>query len=318
MAVGTFVGTSLKRKYAENYAGLNPPSETETRLCFLTQGSAVSASSSKAQLIAAECIPTTANGYNRKILGSVVSAMDTGTETLTSTAHGNANGVTGYLAVSTGGSLPGGYTADTEVFVINSAANTFQLSLTSGGSALNFTSAGSGTIVFIPSGSYNATNKRLENSISIVLTANTDLIQHQGYFILRGSTAASSLLISSIDAGSNLISTPTHSLTTGDEVVITADDGATQPSGVSATTVYFARAVSFTTLSLHPTAADAIANTNTVDITSAGSGSLRLRYAAGLVDAVNYYTTPADINPGQAQTFVLTFYRPNTGAAVGV
>ena len=49
------------------------------------------------------------------------------------------------LVLSTTGSLPTGLTVGTVYFVINTAANTFNVSLTVGGAAINTSSAGSGT-----------------------------------------------------------------------------------------------------------------------------------------------------------------------------
>lgn len=74
-----------------------------------------------------------------------VSSVDTGTETITSTAHGYANG-DAIRFQSTGGAVPGGLVAGTTYYVINAATNTYQVSATSGGSAENLTSIGSGTI----------------------------------------------------------------------------------------------------------------------------------------------------------------------------
>jgi len=81
---------------------------------------------------------------------------DAGTDTLTSAGHGLNNGEVVYF--STDGTLPGGlslYIEEVDAFVfervglvyyvINATTNTFQVSLTSGGSAVDITSAGSGT-----------------------------------------------------------------------------------------------------------------------------------------------------------------------------
>jgi hypothetical protein len=79
------------------------------------------------------------------------------TDTFNATAHGIANGQRVWIKVGTlvGGS---GLTVNTTYHVINSAANTFQLSATSGGSPVNFTTdISSATIVRIPS-----TNLRCE------------------------------------------------------------------------------------------------------------------------------------------------------------
>lgn len=58
-----------------------------------------------------------------------------------------ANGDKVRVSVSDGGSLPGGLTAGTDYYVVNAnaAGTTFQLSLTSGGAAVDITSAGTGT-----------------------------------------------------------------------------------------------------------------------------------------------------------------------------
>lgn len=68
------------------------------------------------------------------------------TDIWTSTAHGFLVNQKIRLTNS-GGALPAGYTADTDYFVIagNLAANTFQLSATKGGAAVNGTSDGTGT-----------------------------------------------------------------------------------------------------------------------------------------------------------------------------
>lgn len=61
----------------------------------------------------------------------------------TKAAHGLSNGDT--LVLSTSGALPSPLAAGTVYYVINKADDTFQVSTTSGGSAINTTDAGSGT-----------------------------------------------------------------------------------------------------------------------------------------------------------------------------
>lgn len=74
----------------------------------------------------------------------VVSAVDTGTDTLTATAHGLSDG--DIIKLTSTGTLPGGLLTTRDYYVINSAANTLKVSLSQGGSAVDITSAGSGTI----------------------------------------------------------------------------------------------------------------------------------------------------------------------------
>ena len=73
-----------------------------------------------------------------------ITAVDTATETVTSNAHGYANGTPIQIAATT--TIPAGLSALTTYYVVGATANTFQFSLTVGGAAINITSAGAGTI----------------------------------------------------------------------------------------------------------------------------------------------------------------------------
>jgi hypothetical protein len=73
-----------------------------------------------------------------------VSSINTGTDTFTSNSHGLANGT--QVKVHAATTLPAGLSATRVYFIINTATNTFQLSLTSGGSAVDVSSSGSGTV----------------------------------------------------------------------------------------------------------------------------------------------------------------------------
>lgn len=64
-------------------------------------------------------------------------------DTITSASHGFTNN--GRVTVASTGTLPGGLTNYQVYYVINATTNTFKLSLTSGGSAVDITSTGSGT-----------------------------------------------------------------------------------------------------------------------------------------------------------------------------
>lgn len=73
---------------------------------------------------------------------------DAGTDTLTSTGHGFSDGDVVILDSDNGGSpgtLPGGLSRATPYYVISSTANTLQLSLSPGGTAIDITDTGTGT-----------------------------------------------------------------------------------------------------------------------------------------------------------------------------
>lgn len=82
-------------------------------------------------------------------VGQVAASLGTATISIaapavvTRTAHGLANGARVYL--TTTGALPTGVVASQLYFVVNSAANTFQIANTSGGAAVSTSGTQSGT-----------------------------------------------------------------------------------------------------------------------------------------------------------------------------
>jgi hypothetical protein len=90
-----------------------------------------------------------------------------------------------------------------------------------------------------------------------------------------GTTRATVTLSTGVNTGTDVITTDAaHGFATADPVKVRATSGSTLPTGLSETTQYYARNVSSTTITLHPTAADATGNTNIVDITAVGSGTI--------------------------------------------
>jgi len=73
---------------------------------------------------------------------NIVFTADSGTDTLTSNGHGLANDES--VRLVTTGTLPAPLTTTDAYFVINTASNTFKLSATLGGSAVNLSDNGSG------------------------------------------------------------------------------------------------------------------------------------------------------------------------------
>lgn len=73
-----------------------------------------------------------------------ITAVDTATETVTSNAHGYANGDP--IQIASTGTIPAGLLALTTYYVVGATTNTYQFALTTGGAAINITSVGSGTI----------------------------------------------------------------------------------------------------------------------------------------------------------------------------
>lgn len=81
--------------------------------------------------------------HNRSAVGKTVTAA-VETHILTAAAHGFSDGDSVFL--SSTGALPAGLKPWTEYFVVGASTTTFQVSATSGGTAVAFTDAGSGTM----------------------------------------------------------------------------------------------------------------------------------------------------------------------------
>jgi len=72
------------------------------------------------------------------------SDINTTTDTITKTAHGLSNGTVVHLSSST--TMPTGLATRTKYYLVGATTNTFQLSTTLGGSAVDITGLGSGTM----------------------------------------------------------------------------------------------------------------------------------------------------------------------------
>lgn len=79
--------------------------------------------------------------WHAPLAGVVGTSQNTG-DTITSTAHGFANGDKVAFTDQHGYSVPTGLTADTVYFVVGQTANTFQVAATAGGAAIAITADG--------------------------------------------------------------------------------------------------------------------------------------------------------------------------------
>ena len=82
----------------------------------------------------------------KQVSPKAISAVSTTNNTLTSTAHGYNNGDTVRVRV-TNGLLPNPLVKTTKYFIVEKTTDDFKLSLTSGGSAIDITTAGSGSLI---------------------------------------------------------------------------------------------------------------------------------------------------------------------------
>jgi hypothetical protein len=88
------------------------------------------------------------------------------------------------------------------------------------------------------------------------------------------TTPVRTFLSTDVNATTDVITVTAHAFATGDAVRVYSFD--TLPTGLTAGTLYYLRAASANTFTLHPTRADAVSNTNLVNITAAGTGTHRV------------------------------------------
>jgi len=175
---------------------------------------------------------------------------------------------------------------------------------------------------------YQLSCQRFQDSIGVFPVPTvpwTVAVKDQGAALTAGSEktiaqfgAGSTDLSFTADAGTDVLTTGSaHSYTNGDGVSVLSVGG-TLPAPLVATSPYFARSTGGSTLTLHPTKADAVANTNVIDITTAGSGTLTIsnnRTPQGCFDWCNdstagFYFRLGNSPTGQITADVLNPYGP--------
>jgi hypothetical protein len=211
--------------------------------------------------------------------------------TITADAHGYSNG-TQVFVQNSGGGLPSGLTPNTPYYVIAATTNTFQLSLSLGGSAVTLSSAGTGTNSVsqqfcvpdlrssVPVGAGTRSFSRGYDS-----TIQTETDSSLGQVI----TAAVTTISGANDSTMVISTAANHGLTTGDPIQFTGS----LPSGLSTGTLYYAIVTGAQTFTLASTYKNAVTyGINDVTFSSTTTG--------GSVCPAGYFNAPFN-NPGWIQ-----------------
>lgn len=196
-------------------------------------------------------------------LGTAVTfTADAPTDVVTSVSHGLSDGDILFVA-SSAADLPAGLLPNTIYYVITATTNTFQLSTTSGGSAVDITDAGTGTH------SYYTTFKVPDLRGTVMIGAGEKTLAYSG----NGAAVTPSTItktVSAVTSTDDYIQTSTaHGLANGDSVIFTG----TVPGGVSINTVYFVSVLDSTSFYLYTTHDGALNGGNKVNITSTTTGA---------------------------------------------
>lgn len=151
------------------------------------------------------------------------SDVDTGTEVITINSHGFTNGQP--VKFSTTGTLPGGLDSTNFFYIISATTNTFQVSTTEGGSAVNLTSGGSGThtikhsqysALIISRSSYAITSNSAANPT--IITSTNHGLQTGRYIAIASNTGSSPSINSNYQVtrlSANTFSIPVNVVTAG-------------------------------------------------------------------------------------------------------
>ena len=176
--------------------------------------------------------------------------VDTSTDIITSASHGLLDGTIVHVASTT--TLPTGLSANTIYYVTSATSSTFKLSLTSGGSAIDLTTTGSGT-------------HSVYNQIQVP--------DFRGVFPMGAGTGSFTFNFATTDinTGTEVITVPSNTtLYTGQPIVYTTSG--TVAGDLVASTTYYAIRLSATTISIADSLALALAGT-AHNLTGTGSGT---------------------------------------------
>lgn len=97
--------------------------------------------------------------------------------------------------------------------------------------------------------------------------------------LLGTNIAPQSVIVSAINTTNGNLTVTAHPFTSGDDILVHVSTGGTLPTATPAltnTTQYFVLSIDANTVTLHPTQADALANTNVINFSAVGTGTFYL------------------------------------------
>jgi hypothetical protein len=248
------------------------------------------------------------------VLNAAVANVNTGTDSVTITNHGIADGSKIYIKMGTASALPSPLAINTIYYVKRVDANTIQFELTVGGGVIDLTTTGTGTN-FQLVGAYSCSGESIgnivlvdgfiSNSINVANALNWTAENNVVGFPANGTTGQGSIVLGAIvDFGGNVIrynvtcgtpytgGYPSSGTTISDNIVIGTLAGTIPLSDV------FVGPVSSNTISA-ATRAEALARWAVADPGDAMPPAVTVPTGAAGTGRINYATT----NPGDDGSF---------------
>jgi hypothetical protein len=237
-------------------AGRNRPDEVSIDAaicCRTTAGFAV-------QLMARlECDGQPVNPWT---CGRAKFTADAGTDVITSAAHGLNDGDVVCFHTYTG-TLPGNLTAETAYYVRDKTTDTFKVSTTSGGSAVNISSNGTAPNYWDKPTVTFTVREHTSGIAAFTKTLNASHIKNNRF---EGEYPDGTAF--TVDAGADTIEAVAHGKSNGNTIVVATGPGGTLPGGLSAATTYYVISATTDDFQVSLTLAGAA-----VPISSAGTGT---------------------------------------------
>ncbi len=298
-------------------------------------------------------VPEFADGAIDVSVAATLSAnftADSSTDVITATGHGLTDGKR--VVLSTTNTLPAGLSAERFYFVRDATTDTFKLSLTSGGTAIDLTDNGTGTHTFATAGTLTdyAAAALLQHLFKIAtFTVPTNVyvglsqvdpaddgsgldepdghgyarVQTNTWNAASGGASANTGVVNfavvesdngtvTVDAGTDVFTSNGHGLADDEAVVFTTTD--TLPAGLSANTPYFVRDSTTNTFKVSATKGG-----SAVDVTDTGTGTHSWQASLGKIvrltlhDASTGGNLLASCHPKLAKLFT-SGHRPQVAA----
>ena len=167
---------------------------------------------------------------------------------------------------------------------------------------------------FSGDGAYNPTNLRHEMpTLTATFTASGNSFQFQTAFLIANASAVASQSFTdaNVNASSDRITILNHGYANGDNLVFTADNLSTLPSGITAGILYTVNNITTNDFQIQLSGA-------TVDIQNTGSGTLHARSANGSIVALAVESSPITVPAGQGYTYQIPIVQLNTGYTNGI
>lgn len=153
----------------------------------------------------------------------------------------------------------------------------------------------------IDSSAYNTTVNAWRLTWARSFSATGASLTYNAIATLWNAPATANKIVTALDTGTDRLTVAGHGLA-GDPVTLTVDTGGTYPANgqsVGNETLLYAKSIDANTVELYTN----VGLTTIVNFTSAGTGTLRLRYAAGDWDIVDVPLTPTPIAAGTSLPF---------------